>query len=113
MEQLNLDAVPRKRVQIEAEVPSAEVGVAIDSWDHIGFTDWERVAPPPCAGWWDVTDHKTGSVQTRLWFDGRLWTLDASFFGRALPFTHKAFKRTYAWRGLKSPPTRRRALLTD
>ena len=119
MQQLNLDTVPRKRVHIEAEAPSAEVGAAHDGYYFLGRTKWECFAPPPCAGWWEITDHKTGALHARRWFDGEAWQLDSygqlNSYGPepgSNKFKHEHFKHIYAWRGLSSRPGRRRVLLT-
>ena len=113
MQQLNLDTVPRKRVHIEAEAPIAEVGVAEDTYAQAGRTKWECFAPPPCAGWWEITDHTTGALHARRWFDGEAWQLDSNepIYGPN-QFKHEHFKHIYAWRGLSSRPGRRRVLLT-
>lgn len=95
-------ALPRKRVALASEAPEQAGGdytvdkKALEAF--LGLTDWETKTPPPMAGWWDITDHKTGTVDERWWFDGQLWMAKQGAPG----VTHADFALVYAWRGLKA-----------
>ena len=64
---------------------------------------WETKEDPPCPGWWEVTDHKTGTLLARWWFDGVWWKKgDPRVRGQA-GMNRDQFRSQYAWRGLREP----------
>lgn len=68
------------------------------------FTNWETEAAPKCIGFWDVTDHKSGTLNVRWWFGGVWWTKGHPDDASAPRLSHDQFKTQYAWRGLRNPP---------
>lgn len=133
-EQLELPEMPRKRVRLEdaepargrvrleegmvGELPEAEAGPLIGTVrmndevvgsfrvdvEAYGRTAWETKTPPPCAGYWEVTDHATGSDLGRWFYDGaEWWVFDAPESGIRRFVAAATFGETYAWRGLRAP----------
>lgn len=93
------------------------LGVGLTFEDALGLTPWSTDFPP-CAGYWQVTDHKTGTLRDLWWFDAvpAMWRKrpdvgTAAAAADCLPgathyqwsLTHDEFRDLYAWRGLAVP----------
>lgn len=65
------------------------------------YSPWFTEEAPYWKGFYDVTDHKTGTLNARWWFGGVWWYKgDPSDIGhRGTALTHDDFKKQYAWRG--------------
>ena len=113
--QLELNAVPRKRVRLEVpgepvEVAGSEQGsdMTVDVEAFIGLTDWFHVVPPPCDGFWDFerTDSDLEApAPLRCWFDVKLnqWKYEhGDGIIRYLDHTPRE-AMVIRWRGLKAP----------
>lgn len=117
---------PRKRVRLEDAAPEVPVvniaqgarfGALFQDGDnpavlgefypdaHLSRTGWST-AFPPVHGFWEVTDHKTGALLERWWYDHvpACWTPhDGERPNRKAAMMHDEFREHYAWRGLCAP----------
>lgn len=78
--------------------------------DPTAFTNWESEQPPTWKGFYDVTDHKSGTLNARWWFGGAFWQKgdpeEARRTGvRLSMLSHLQFSTQYAWRGLRECPS--------
>lgn len=96
--EIPLKATPRTRVRLP-----------IDPDDDIPRTAWVTKEDPPVSGYWEVTDHETGTKRELWWFDtekGR-WTYgkwtDGQGTVRKYDMPAEVFRGTHAWRGLVTP----------
>lgn len=76
--------------------------------EFIGYTKWECEVDPPMPGWWEVTDHQSGTLLARWWFDmGSTWWRAVEKDGQVVSLVDAmaphVFRRLYAWRGLLNP----------
>lgn len=80
--------------------------VSADDLMNDACTKWCSDDKPPCPGWWDVTDHKTGTMRARWWFGGVWWVMGDDPYKDTTPRIYwEKFIREFAWRGLKVMPT--------
>lgn len=83
-----------QRLELEAQRMLAEL-----------MTPWCTEERPPVPGYWEVTDHKTGTLSEHWWWSGAHWELPEGAGESPRNFVgHESFKAAYAWRGLKEPP---------
>jgi hypothetical protein len=69
------------------------------------FTHWECVHMPQWPGFYDVTDHKSGTLNARWWWGGLGHWFDGDpQVKKAKEIPHSVFQLHYAWRGLKQMP---------
>lgn len=82
-----------QRLELEAQRMLAEL-----------MTPWSGERPP-MAGYWEVTDHKTGTLSERWWWSGAHWELPEAEGESPRNFIgHESFMAAYAWRGLQEMP---------
>lgn len=70
------------------------------------YTGWFIENEPHWKGFYDVTDHASGTLSARWWFGGVWWQKgdprEAQQTGVTLTrLSHEQFKTQYAWRGLR------------
>lgn len=73
------------------------------------YTSWESKERPTWVGFYDVTDHESGTLNTRWWWGAESWLKGdpqaaAMTRSRLAEITHEDFVKNYAWRGLKERP---------
>lgn len=94
-QRVRLDEVPEPAPQAENPLRFADAHLARSEWSK----DGER---PPLNGWWEVTDHKTGALLARWWYDGD-WSKGDPKDKVSTWLSHAQFMTQYAWRGLQLP----------
>jgi hypothetical protein len=93
--EIPLKATPRTRVRLP-----------IDPDDDIPRTAWVTKEDPPVSGYWEVTDHETGTKRERWWYEEKtaVWfTSGEARRSNALAMPAVVFRGTHAWRGLVTP----------
>lgn len=109
LEEITTSGTAVEQVIIDGQlrpVPTSELG-SRQGWpvneDPNLYTNWATEGDPPLNGFWDVTDHKTGTLSARWWFDGLLWVKGDPRERGATRLTSEQFRTQYAWRGLREP----------
>lgn len=107
-------------IQVDGELRTPTPERALDQsragWpvneDATLYTNWESTALPHWAGFYDVTDSKTGTLNARWWWAPQtdFWITDDPLApprkNGKIPssMTGAQFRESYAWRGLKREP---------
>lgn len=67
------------------------------------YSPWS-IERPPMEGYWNVTDSKTGTLNTRWWWDGLVWCKGDPRDKAHPRLRHEQFVTQFAWRGLLEVP---------